>query len=87
MLQIAERLLRRNPKYVSIVAPFVTCLLTILCGTGTSSTPSYLSFMMLRLKIISAGKADGGQYNRLSDGDNRQPGVGCGGFPVAMLGM
>lgn len=34
MLQIAERLLRRNPKYVSIVAPFVTCLLTILCGTG-----------------------------------------------------
>jgi anaerobic C4-dicarboxylate transporter DcuB len=34
MLQIAERLLRRNPKYVSIVAPFVTCFLTILCGTG-----------------------------------------------------
>ncbi len=24
MLQIAEKLLRRNPKYVSIVAPFVT---------------------------------------------------------------
>ena len=54
MLQIAERLLRRNPKYVSIVAPFVTCL---------------------------PGKADGGQYNRLPDGDNRQPGVGCGGLP------
>lgn len=34
MLQIAEKLLRRNPKYVSIVAPFVTCTLTILCGTG-----------------------------------------------------
>ena len=34
MLQIAERLLRRNPKYVSILAPFVTCILTILCGTG-----------------------------------------------------
>ncbi|MBG6241274.1 MAG: anaerobic C4-dicarboxylate transporter [Candidatus Symbiopectobacterium sp. Dall1.0] len=34
MLQIAERLLRRNPKYVSIIAPFVTCILTILCGTG-----------------------------------------------------
>ena len=30
----AERLLRRNPKYVSILAPFVTCLLTMLCGTG-----------------------------------------------------
>ena len=34
MLQIAEKLLRRNPKYVSILAPFVTCFLTILCGTG-----------------------------------------------------
>jgi len=34
MLQIAERLMRRNPKYISIVAPFVTCFLTILCGTG-----------------------------------------------------
>jgi hypothetical protein len=30
----AEKVLRRNPKYVSILAPFVTCLLTILCGTG-----------------------------------------------------
>ncbi|EIJ70488.1 anaerobic C4-dicarboxylate transporter [Pasteurella bettyae] len=34
MLQIAEKMLRRNPKYVSILAPFVTCTLTILCGTG-----------------------------------------------------
>ncbi|MBN6070816.1 anaerobic C4-dicarboxylate transporter [Aggregatibacter actinomycetemcomitans] len=34
MLQIAEKLLRKNPKYVSILAPFVTCTLTILCGTG-----------------------------------------------------
>jgi len=30
----AEKLLRRNPKYVSILAPFTTCTLTILCGTG-----------------------------------------------------
>ena len=34
MLQIAERILRKNPKYVSILAPFVTATLTILCGTG-----------------------------------------------------
>lgn len=34
MLQIAERMLRRNPKYVSILAPFVTAFLTMLCGTG-----------------------------------------------------
>ena len=34
MLQIAERALRRNPKYVSILAPLVTFTLTVLCGTG-----------------------------------------------------
>lgn len=39
MLQIAKRLLRRNQKYVSIIAPFVTCILTILCGTGHVDLP------------------------------------------------
>ena len=34
MLQIAERVLRKHPKYVSILAGFVTCTLTVLCGTG-----------------------------------------------------
>lgn len=34
MLIGAEKLLRRNPKYVSILAPFTTCVLTMLCGTG-----------------------------------------------------
>lgn len=34
MLQIAEKILRRNPKFVSLLAPFVTSFLTILCGTG-----------------------------------------------------
>lgn len=34
LLQIAEKILRKNPKYVSILAPIVTCTLTILCGTG-----------------------------------------------------
>ncbi|CAJ0995828.1 hypothetical protein SODG_002413 [Sodalis praecaptivus] len=34
LLQLAEKLLCRNPKYISLVAPLVTCLLTMLCGTG-----------------------------------------------------
>ncbi|EGK8010094.1 anaerobic C4-dicarboxylate transporter [Campylobacter sp. CNRCH_2014_0184h] len=34
MLQIAERVLRKNPKFLTILAPFVTCFLTMLCGTG-----------------------------------------------------
>lgn len=34
MLQIAEKILRRNPKFVSVLAPLVTFTLTVLCGTG-----------------------------------------------------
>jgi anaerobic C4-dicarboxylate transporter DcuB len=34
LLQLAEKILRRNPKYVWILAPFTTCILTMLCGTG-----------------------------------------------------
>ncbi|WP_169764505.1 anaerobic C4-dicarboxylate transporter [Campylobacter mucosalis] len=34
MLQIAEKVLRKNPKFVCILAPFCGWLLTILCGTG-----------------------------------------------------
>lgn len=34
MLQIAEKILRKNPRFLTILAPFVTCILTILCGTG-----------------------------------------------------
>ncbi|MFO1127737.1 MAG: anaerobic C4-dicarboxylate transporter [Rhodospirillales bacterium] len=34
LLQIAERVLRRNPRIISILAPLTTCTLTILCGTG-----------------------------------------------------
>jgi len=34
MLQIAEKFLRKNPRYLTILAPFVSCFLTVLCGTG-----------------------------------------------------
>ncbi|EGJ08770.1 MULTISPECIES: anaerobic C4-dicarboxylate transporter [Rubrivivax] len=34
LLQAAEKLLRRNPRYVSVVAPLTTAALTMLCGTG-----------------------------------------------------
>jgi len=34
MLKYAEHFLRKNPKYVTILAPLTTWFLTILCGTG-----------------------------------------------------
>lgn len=34
LLQLAEKMLRRNPRFISVLAPFTTCFLTMLCGTG-----------------------------------------------------
>ena len=34
MLQVAEKILRKHPKYITILAPFSTVTLTFLCGTG-----------------------------------------------------
>ncbi|HBX11569.1 MAG TPA: anaerobic C4-dicarboxylate transporter, partial [Leclercia adecarboxylata] len=34
MMQLAERLLRRHPQHITLLAPFTTWMLTFLCGTG-----------------------------------------------------
>jgi anaerobic C4-dicarboxylate transporter DcuB len=34
MMQVAEKVLRRHPKYLTILAPITTWTLTLLCGTG-----------------------------------------------------
>lgn len=34
MVQVAEKVLRKNPKYINYLAPTVTYLLTLLAGTG-----------------------------------------------------
>lgn len=34
MMQFAEKLLRKKPEYVTILAPLTTWTLTVLCGTG-----------------------------------------------------
>jgi anaerobic C4-dicarboxylate transporter DcuB len=34
MMQFAEKILRRHPKYITILAPITTWSLTLLCGTG-----------------------------------------------------
>ena len=35
MVQVAEKILRKNPKYINYLAPTVTYFLTFLAGTGT----------------------------------------------------
>lgn len=34
MMQFAEKILRKHPKYITILAPLTTWTLTLLCGTG-----------------------------------------------------
>jgi len=34
MMQFAEKILRRHPKYITILAPLTTWTLTLMCGTG-----------------------------------------------------
>ena len=34
MMRIAERILRRNPKHITLLAPITTWTLTVMCGTG-----------------------------------------------------
>jgi len=34
MLKFAEKILRKNPKYITICAPITTFILIVLCGTG-----------------------------------------------------
>ncbi|HXR67733.1 MAG TPA: anaerobic C4-dicarboxylate transporter [Dermatophilaceae bacterium] len=34
MMQFAEKILRRHPKYITILAPITTWTLTLMCGTG-----------------------------------------------------
>lgn len=34
MMQFAERLLRKHPQHITLLAPFTTWMLTYLCGTG-----------------------------------------------------
>lgn len=34
MMRFAEKILRKNPKYVTLLAPITTWCLTVMCGTG-----------------------------------------------------
>ncbi|SPW57542.1 anaerobic C4-dicarboxylate transporter DcuB [Escherichia coli] len=78
MLQIAEKLLRRNPKYVSIVAPFVTCTLTILCGTGhVVYTILPIIYDVAIKNNIRPERPMAASSIGATDGDYRQSGVGC----------
>lgn len=37
LVQLAERILRRNPKYLTFLAPLITYLMTLMAGTGLTA--------------------------------------------------
>lgn len=39
LVSLAERMLRRHPKYITFLAPLVTWFMTILAGTGHTAFP------------------------------------------------
>ena len=39
LVSLAERMLRRHPKYITFLAPLVTWFMTILAGTGHTRLP------------------------------------------------
>ncbi|MDE4010079.1 anaerobic C4-dicarboxylate transporter [Glaesserella parasuis] len=54
MLQIAERILRKNPKRVTLLGPIVTYIMTFMLGTGHSvySVMPIIADIALKIKIL-----------------------------------
>jgi anaerobic C4-dicarboxylate transporter DcuB len=50
MIKFSERILRRHPKYITILAPLVTFMLTILCGTGHVVYTMYMIIYDIAIK-------------------------------------
>lgn len=73
MMQFAERLLRKHPQHITLLAPFTTRMLTFLCGTGHVVYTMFPIIADIALKRHSPGTADGGGLGGLTDGDHRLP--------------
>ncbi len=77
-----------QPKYVSIVAPFVTCLLTILCGTGhVVYTILPIIYDVAIKNNIRPERPMAAQLHRRADGYYRQPGIRGGGLAGGHAGV
>ena len=74
MMQFAERLLRKHPQHITLLAPFTTWMLTFLCGTGHVVSHHVSHYRGYRPeKRHTPGTADGGGLGGISDGDHRLP--------------
>ncbi len=86
MLQIAEKLLRRNPKYVSIVAPFVTCTADHSLRYGPRGLHHSADHLRRAIKNNIRPERPMAASSMCTDGDYRKPSVVAVVSLVAMLG-
>ena len=75
LVSIAERIIRANPKYVTIVAPLTTWSFTFVAGTGHIVYPLLpVIYETAHPERHPSRAADGGRDDRLAAGDHREPG-------------
>jgi hypothetical protein len=80
LVRIAERVIRANPKYVTIVAPLTTWSFSFVAGTGHIVYPLLAGDLRDGAPERHSPRAtDGDRHDRLTAGDHRQPGGGSDG--------
>ena len=78
MMQFAERLLRKHPQHITLLAPFTTWMLTFLCGTGHVVYTMFPIIADIALKKWDPPGAPYGRgIGRVADGDHGLPRFRC----------
>lgn len=77
MMQFAERLLRRHPQHITLLAPFTTWSLTFLCGTGHVVYTMFPIISDIAIKRYSSRTTNGGCIRCLTDGNYGISSIGC----------
>lgn len=77
MMQFAERLLRKHPQHITLLAPFTTWMLTFLCGTGHVVYTMFPIIADIALKKGSAPSAPWPWHRSRHRWRSRHPRIRC----------
>ena len=76
LVRVAEKIIRKNPKQVTIVAPLVTYGFTFAAGTGHIVYPLLpVIYEVAHENGIRPERPDGRRDDRFAAGDHREPGL------------
>ena len=75
LVRVAEQIIRKNPKQITIIAPLVTYAFTFAAGTGHIVYPLLpVIYEVAHENGIRPERPDGHRGNRLAAGDHRESG-------------